>query len=299
MAFWECYVFLNQVMALNLSCELHVLRSDDEYSFMAKERTIRQTRLRQLRLFHVPNPLEQRLGKSLFQSIPSVPGVYFFRDASNQLLYIGQSHDLKARIGSYRHVSQETHPRRLQRMVSRIANVEWQKCEDALAAVELERRLLLEHRPPFNRAGVWQGEPWWMEIQSLEKDGLKVLLTQVPQSEDAVAIAGGGRYVHASLMRCVYRSLNPEMELSDYPAGLFNFTIPLELSLKCDKAMRWKELMNSFLKGRSQELLSIFAETLPVHQEYWKEEVKSLEKYFKAQTRQSRIKMANEPQVTL
>ncbi len=36
------------------------------------------------------------------------------------------------------------------------------ECASAAEAVELESMLLLKHRPPFNRDGVWKGEPWWL-----------------------------------------------------------------------------------------------------------------------------------------
>lgn len=252
---------------------------------MTEEGTSPSARFRQLRLLQVPNPLEERLGKALFRSIPPLPGVYFFRDASGQLLYIGQSHDLKARIGSYKHVSQERHPRRMQRMVSRIASVEWQICEDAWSAVELEKRLLLEHRPPFNRAGVWQGEPWWIEIHVVGEDRLKVSMSRESRTEEAVAMYGGARYVHASLMRCLYRGWHPETSLNDFPVGLFNVRVPLELQVSCKDAASWKTWILSFLRGEESLLLRKLEELLPLYQEYWSEELEGLGKYFESRSR--------------
>src|SRR6476620_8476908 len=69
-------------------------------------------RSRQLRLFSVENPLNSRLGAAFFRRLPAKPGVYFFYDATGGLLYIGQSNDLRARVGSYRHVTPEKHPQR-------------------------------------------------------------------------------------------------------------------------------------------------------------------------------------------
>ena len=114
---------------------------------------------RQLKLFHIENPLSLRLGNYFFRTLPSVPGVYFFFGPEDQLLYIGQSSDLKARLGSYRHVTPEKNPKRTLRVVHRMRRVELKECATAQEAIELERVLLLEKRPPFNRAGVWQGVP--------------------------------------------------------------------------------------------------------------------------------------------
>lgn len=129
---------------------------------------------RQLPLLSLRTSFGERLGAEFFRGLPAEPGVYFYYDAAGRLLYIGQSNDLRARVGSYRHVSAGRHPRRTLRLVGRIARVEWRVCASAEAAIELERVLLLEHRPPFNRAGVWQGPPWWLCVRMVSCDGVDV-----------------------------------------------------------------------------------------------------------------------------
>jgi len=121
---------------------------------------------KQLKLFHIENPFSVRMGTDFFRSLPSGPGVYFFYGKEGVLLYIGQSSDLKARIGSYRHVSPEKNPKRTLRLVHRVVRIEWKECVTPQEAIELESVLLLEHRPPFNRAGVWKGDPWFLKIES-------------------------------------------------------------------------------------------------------------------------------------
>lgn len=79
---------------------------------------------KQLKLFHIENPFSLRMGPDFFRSLPSGPGVYFFYGKDGALLYIGQSSDLKARIGSYRHVSPEKNPKRTLRLVHRVVRIE-------------------------------------------------------------------------------------------------------------------------------------------------------------------------------
>src|SRR5687768_17536708 len=69
-------------------------------------------RLRHPLLFVTSGPLTARLGAAFFKSVPPGPGVYFFYDGGGRLLYIGQSHNLRRRIGSYRFVNAERHARR-------------------------------------------------------------------------------------------------------------------------------------------------------------------------------------------
>lgn len=194
-------------------------------------------RARQLHLFTLDNPLSAWFGAAFFRTIPPHPGVYFFRDSEDSLLYIGQSCNLRARLGSYRHVSPERHPRRLLRLVHCITSIQWHECPTAEDAVELERQLLLEHRPPFNRTGVWPGTPWWLTACA-KAECLRICLTRQPTDPSASVgpLSPGFRYVHATLMRCLYRVLNPDRDMASYPIGLLNRTAPLGLSFKAQEA---------------------------------------------------------------
>lgn len=239
-------------------------------------------------LFALENPLSARLGVGFFKSVPSRAGVYFFRDVESRLLYIGQSHDLRARIGSYRHLSLDRNPRRLLRLVHRITHVEWVECEGAAEAIELERKLLLEHRPPFNRAGVWPGYAWWMTVK-LAANGVHVGLSRQAggETECMGPFPAGLRYAHASLMRCVFRYLNPECSLGAYPLGLLNLTVPLSMLLKLEAkdGKRLVDLMVGWVSGQSDELLVILESVVGGKDEreveYWAGELESLRRFFK------------------
>jgi excinuclease UvrABC nuclease subunit len=163
---------------------------------------------RQLKLLHLDNPLSLRFGNAFFRALPAQPGVYFFHSVENELLYIGQSNDLRARVGSYRHVTPEQHPKRTLRLVSKIAHIQWEVCATAIEAVERERVLLLEHRPPFNRAGVWKGDPWWLKAEA-SGGRLWIELSREPNELLFGPFPPAFRYVFGSLVRCVYRLTYP------------------------------------------------------------------------------------------
>ncbi|MEZ0274194.1 MAG: nucleotide excision repair endonuclease, partial [Roseimicrobium sp.] len=241
------------------------------------------------------NPITTRLGPEAFTNLPRCPGVYFFYDATGRLLYIGQSLNLRARVTSYRHVSPERHPRRTLRLVHRIARIDWQTCDTPEAAIELERTLLLQHRPPFNRAGTWQAPPWYLHIRTTE-DHLHLslirpeaatpapALTADPKIAEALAphplleLPSFGlqsqpsppqstssapaspislpRNIHATLCRCLIRLHHPELPLSHYPAGLLNLTAPLNLRLHFPgQAPEVARLLTDYLSGRTDPLL--------------------------------------------
>lgn len=235
---------------------------------------------RQPALFRLEDPLTMRFGSGFFAALPTGPGVYFFRDAGERLLYIGQSSCLKARLGSYRHVTPERHPVRSLRLVARVRKIDWEPCGTAAEAIERERVLLLEHRPPFNRAGVWAGDPWWLTAEVLPG----VLRLQLVRNPEAEAEAAGGigplpasfRYRFGTLARCVYRVSRPELGMHQYPHGLVKQPVPLGVSLPLpDPGAAW-ELLAECALGTVERLLEKLDALAPpeslVWQEFWAEE---------------------------
>lgn len=235
---------------------------------------------KQLRLFQIENPLSARFGNDFFRALPQSPGVYFFRGSNDNLLYIGQSGDLRSRIGSYRHVTPEKNAKRTLRLVHRICKVDWVTCSSAEEAIVMERNLLLEHRPPFNRAGVWKGDPWWLQIQT-EDQRLSVTLAR---EEGGIGpLPSSFRYALASLIRCLFRLNHPDLPMSAYPHGLFRHVLPLEIAIRFPKVEKISSLIQGFARGDTGALLPLL-DTLPVgssasEQKYWQEEVDRLIKY--------------------
>jgi len=86
---------------------------------------------------------------SMRDSIPQTPGVYFFRDRENSILYIGKAANLRSRLSSYFLASAplEAAKRRMLREAERIT---WQKTETEIGALLLEASLIKKHVPPYN-----------------------------------------------------------------------------------------------------------------------------------------------------
>lgn len=137
--------------------------------------------------------------------------------------------------------------------------------------MELERTLLLQHRPPFNRAGTWQAPPWHLHITATEDqlhlslirpEAAVLPLASSVDSSPSAAVRPSSfpefstlnlqlstappsspltihyslstnvpRSIHATLCRCLIRLHHPDLPLSRYPAGLLNLTAPLDLRL--------------------------------------------------------------------
>ena len=83
------------------------------------------------------------------KSLPTKPGVYLFRDADGEILYVGKAKSLRPRVRSY---FQRTGDGRAQirQLPERVTDVEVIVTGSEVEALHLEQNLVKRHRPPFN-----------------------------------------------------------------------------------------------------------------------------------------------------
>lgn len=83
--------------------------------------------------------------------LPDSPGIYFFRDDSGAILYIGKATSLKDRVRSYFNPDlMETRGLRLVSMVTIAKTVTYQETGSVLEALLLESKFIKEHTPLYN-----------------------------------------------------------------------------------------------------------------------------------------------------
>ncbi|MBB5915862.1 excinuclease ABC subunit C [Nocardia transvalensis] len=82
-------------------------------------------------------------------TIPVEPGVYKFRDAYGQVIYVGKAKSLRSRLNSYFADIAALHPRTRQ-MVTTAASVEWTVVTTEVEALQLEYNWIKEFDPRFN-----------------------------------------------------------------------------------------------------------------------------------------------------
>jgi DNA polymerase-3 subunit epsilon len=87
--------------------------------------------------------------RSLAFGAPRHPGVYLFRDAHDQVLYVGRARDLRARLRSY--FGSERQRPAVEAALAALERIEWRVCGSELEAALEELRLLRELRPPANK----------------------------------------------------------------------------------------------------------------------------------------------------
>jgi excinuclease UvrABC nuclease subunit len=86
--------------------------------------------------------------RSLAFGAPTAPGVYLFRDAHDNVLYVGRARDLRARLRSYFRTDRQRPA--VESALAALERIEWRVCGSELEAALEELRLLRELRPPAN-----------------------------------------------------------------------------------------------------------------------------------------------------
>ena len=92
----------------------------------------------------IPDALQRKL-----DTLPDGPGVYLWKDAQGEILYVGKAKRLKSRVRSYFAVDFDDSPknRLLQRL---IADVETIVVPSEAQSLILENNFIKEYRPRFN-----------------------------------------------------------------------------------------------------------------------------------------------------
>jgi DNA polymerase-3 subunit epsilon len=86
--------------------------------------------------------------RSLAFGAPSRPGVYLFRGAGDQVLYVGRARDLRARLRSYFRTDRQRPA--VEAALGAVERIEWRVFGSELEAALEELRLIRELRPPAN-----------------------------------------------------------------------------------------------------------------------------------------------------
>jgi excinuclease ABC subunit C len=93
----------------------------------------------------------QKVLTQKIEELPQKPGVYMFRDAQGDLLYVGKANKLKNRVSSYfkKDYNNNRGPR-IELMISQIADLDYTIVSNELEALVLENNFIKNLRPKYN-----------------------------------------------------------------------------------------------------------------------------------------------------
>ncbi len=194
-------------------------------------------------------------------SLPDEPGVYYYRDAENTILYVGKATSLRHRVGSY---WQRPLDARLQQMVAKIATITVQTTETALEALILEANEITRLHPPYNVLG--KDDKTFAQIAVTAEEYPRILIIRPTQRIEVPLAKTFGPYTSGLAARravkalraifkfyctgkphsgrpCLYRSLG------ECPGVCTGEVSPAEYRAQIAKVVQ-------FLEGKKQQLIT-------------------------------------------
>ena len=91
----------------------------------------------------------KQFNSNKIKSVPTEPGVYFFKDKKNDIIYIGKAINLRNRVRSYFQKNKYQTPKNTS-MIKRIIDVEWLVVRNEVEALLTEANLINQHQPYYN-----------------------------------------------------------------------------------------------------------------------------------------------------
>ena len=87
--------------------------------------------------------------KDRLKQIPKKPGVYFFKDTSSHILYIGKAKELRTRVRSYFQNNRHQSAKNIS-MIKKIRDVDWIVVSSEVEALLTEANLIKKYQPFYN-----------------------------------------------------------------------------------------------------------------------------------------------------
>ncbi|BAZ42415.1 excinuclease ABC subunit C [Calothrix sp. NIES-4101] len=217
-----------------------------------------------------PDRLENRLAE-----IPPEPGVYFMRDGSDRIIYIGKSRKLRSRVRSYFRESQRL-SERIATMVKQVTDIEFIVTDTEVEALALEANLIKQHQPYFNVL-LKDDKKYPYVCITWSEDYPRIFITrkrQLGKPKDKYY----GPYTDSHLLREILRICKRIFPLRQRPQPLFKDRPCLNYDLGrcpgvCQKLVTPEEYRKIVQKvamvfqGRIQELVDILSHSMQTQAE--------------------------------
>ncbi len=96
-----------------------------------------------------------------YSSLPAKPGVYYFKDGNDKIIYVGKAKSLKERVRNY--FSSNT-IRKAKKIVSSASRLGYEETNTELTALITESELIKKHKPRFNTQLKKYGQSYFLKV---------------------------------------------------------------------------------------------------------------------------------------
>jgi excinuclease ABC subunit C len=141
---------------------------------------------------------------SITKPFPAKPGVYYFKDKTGKIIYIGKAISLKHRVASY--FNKNDHSPKTRQMVSEIKSAKYIVANSEFEALLLEAKLVKEHRPKYNV--MLKDDKRYLYIALSKETAPRIFLIRKPETESGL-LDWYGPFPSAGNARQVLRTIRP------------------------------------------------------------------------------------------
>jgi DNA polymerase-3 subunit epsilon len=144
--------------------------------------------------------LHPALDMTKIADIPEEPGIYYFYNEKNEIIYVGKSRNLCQRVNT--HLSNNTSYREME-MRSVIADISWERTGSELVALLLESAEIKSLKPLYNRAQRRTGFRWGIYSHTDENGYIRFEYRNVKDDEVPLALFSSKERVRARLEQII------------------------------------------------------------------------------------------------
>jgi len=144
--------------------------------------------------------LHPALDLTKIADIPEEPGIYYFYNEKNEIIYVGKSRNLCQRVNT--HLSNNTSYREME-MRSVIADISWERTGSELVALLLESAEIKNLKPLYNRAQRRTGFRWGIYSHTDENGYIRFEYRNVKDDEVPLALFSSKERVRARLEQII------------------------------------------------------------------------------------------------
>lgn len=204
--------------------------------------------------------MDEKSLKTRISALPQSPGIYIYKDAKKDILYVGKAKNLRSRVRSYFGKSADLGPAK-ERMVTLIDDIQIIATDTELEALVLEANLIRKHQPPYNV--LLRDDKYYLFIKITKDIPARIFPVRKILQDGSRYF---GPYSSAQSVRGTLRLLRrifPFREEKDrprdiiFPHALFSDDQKNILSLSTDSSA---EHVTRFLNGHRQEIITTLEE---------------------------------------
>jgi len=216
----------------------------------------------QQRLFEHYNPIEERVGESFFEELPTKPGVYKMHGRDGQLLYVGKAKNIRSRLFTYRRAKIGSTRRKTVRLIRMTHDIQIMICDSEKEALLLENKLIRQHQPEFNHAKKQPETYYYISLERKSKVLKFSLQMHIPEKEFVFGAFKGNHLVRKTmggLIRILYIFEHEIDSVFALPSVLTRKLTPMQYQLSLDEHKNTADcfwpLMLDYFAGNNLDLL--------------------------------------------